>query len=185
MKRSGSDSEESPSGSAPKVAKSKDESEEKYTFFFGIESPFSQFHPANFTLDDMTYNCAEQYMMHQKAVVFKDAEMAKQILDTDNPKKMKSLGRKVANFDAAIWTSKCRDVVRKANIAKFSQNKTILAALLTTEGTVLVEAAPRDRLWGIGLGAKNPKAKKKINWRGRNWLGYTLTAVRDELSKKD
>ena len=41
--------------------------EEKFTFFFGKESPFSQWHPAEFDVDDVTYNCAEQYMMHQKA----------------------------------------------------------------------------------------------------------------------
>ena len=40
---------------------------EKFTFFFGAESPFSQWHPAVFTLDGVEYNCAEQYMMSQKA----------------------------------------------------------------------------------------------------------------------
>ena len=40
---------------------------EKYTFFYTTSSPFSQFHPAEFTVDGITYNCAEQYMMHQKA----------------------------------------------------------------------------------------------------------------------
>lgn len=39
----------------------------KYTFFWSNGSPFSQFHKATFTVDGITYNCAEQYMMHQKA----------------------------------------------------------------------------------------------------------------------
>lgn len=43
------------------------ETSEKFTFFFGAESPFSQWHPATFTVDDVEYNCAEQYMMHRKA----------------------------------------------------------------------------------------------------------------------
>ena len=38
-----------------------------FVFFYGKESPFSQFHPAKFVVDDITYSCAEQYMMHQKA----------------------------------------------------------------------------------------------------------------------
>ena len=42
-------------------------SDEKFTFFFGAESPFSQWHSAEFTVDGVHYNCAEQYMMHQKA----------------------------------------------------------------------------------------------------------------------
>lgn len=43
------------------------ESDEKFTFFFGAESPFSQWHYVTFTVDGVQYNCAEQYMMHQKA----------------------------------------------------------------------------------------------------------------------
>ena len=41
--------------------------EEKFTFFFGAESPFSQWHAASFAVDGVDYNCAEQYMMYQKA----------------------------------------------------------------------------------------------------------------------
>jgi len=40
---------------------------EKFTFFWRKESPFSQWHPCSFFIDDQWYNCAEQYMMHQKA----------------------------------------------------------------------------------------------------------------------
>ena len=41
--------------------------EEKFTFFFGTDSPFSQWHSAEFEVEGVTYNCAEQFMMHQKA----------------------------------------------------------------------------------------------------------------------
>ena len=40
---------------------------EKFTFFWKSKSPFSQWFPAEFTLNDVRYLCAEQYMMHQKA----------------------------------------------------------------------------------------------------------------------
>lgn len=43
------------------------DNQEKFTFFWGKTSPFSQMHPAEFTIDDVTYNCAEQYMMYHKA----------------------------------------------------------------------------------------------------------------------
>ena len=53
------------------AAKAEDKCEEKeeegFTFFFGADSPFSQWHPAEFTVDGVTYDCAEQFMMHQKA----------------------------------------------------------------------------------------------------------------------
>lgn len=40
---------------------------EKFTFFWRSESAFSQWYPSSFTVDGITYNCAEQYMMRQKA----------------------------------------------------------------------------------------------------------------------
>ncbi|CAG2247034.1 K09935 [Mytilus edulis] len=40
---------------------------ENYLFFWRKESPFSQWHPAKFTIDGLTFNCAEQYMMYNKA----------------------------------------------------------------------------------------------------------------------
>ena len=48
-----------------------------------------------------------------------------------------------------------------------------------------MEASPRDRVWGIGMGAKNPKATERGQWRGRNLLGDALMQVREEISKAD
>ena len=66
-------------------------------------------------------------------------------------------------------------------IFQFSQDAVLKEALLGTEGTTMVEAAPRDTVWGIGLGAKNPKAMNRQQWRGKNWLGEILTRVREEI----
>jgi hypothetical protein len=46
------------------------EARKKFTFFFGAENEngeFSQWYIKKFQVDDVWYNCAEQYMMHQKA----------------------------------------------------------------------------------------------------------------------
>jgi len=47
--------------------------EEGYTLFWRQQSPFSQWHPAYFDVDGIIYNCAEQYMMHQKAGEWRSA----------------------------------------------------------------------------------------------------------------
>ena len=57
-----SEGEESGGGAGPAP-----ETGERFTFFFGAASPFSQWHSAVFSVDGVEYNCAEQYMMHQKA----------------------------------------------------------------------------------------------------------------------
>merc|ERR1711963_989125 len=105
-------------------------------------------------------------LTHQKAVLFKDETMARQILETTDPVKVKRLGRKVQNFDKDLWATHSLQVVREASIAKFSQNPDLLAALVATHPRHLVECAPRDRLWGIGLGKNNPKARDPSQWRG-------------------
>lgn len=154
---------------------------EQFTFFFGKKSPFSQFYPCQFTVDGVTYNCAEQYMMHQKALLFGDDIMARMIMATDAPLVMKQCGRKVTPFDPMLWSKHSMEIVTKGNLAKFSQNPELLAALFATAGTTLVEAAPRDKIWGIGMGSSNPDATDRKKWRGKNQLGEILTRLRIDL----
>lgn len=156
----------------------------KFTFFYSKDSPFSQHHISSFTILGLKYNCAEQYMMHQKAVVFKDDENADKIMKEKNPVNQKRLGRKVKSFDPHKWNSVCEKIVKEGNIAKFSQNPHLKKKLFDTTGTTLVEASPRDRKWGIGMGASNPKAKDPSQWRGKNLLGNILTEIREDLLAK-
>lgn len=148
---------------------------EQFTFFWS--GPFSQWHRCKFAVDGVEYNCAEQYMMHQKALFFKDTETAKKIMETSSPKAQKALGRQVTSFDAGAWDGVARDVVLRGNLAKFKQNPDLLATLLATKGT-LVEASPYDKIWGIGLKEGDPKTLDRATWRGKNWLGQVLTAAR-------
>jgi ribA/ribD-fused uncharacterized protein len=154
---------------------------EQFTFFFQNSSPFSQFHPAKFTVNDIEYSCAEQYMMHQKAVLFHDPEIAAEILQATEPKVIKALGRKVRNFNQDVWEQNCRKIVHDGNYAKFSQNESLRSALFATEGTTLVEASPFDTIWGVGLSDSDPAIRDRQTWKGENRLGQILTEVRDRL----
>lgn len=164
----------------------------KFLFFWGHTPPadgiinqscLSQWWMADFIVDGVTYSCAEQYMMAEKARLFQDEEMLKEIMAAKTPKEMKAYGRAVRNFDQSVWGSRCYDIVKAANRAKFSQNPAMLEFLLRT-GRILVEASPRDRIWGIGMGKNNPDAEHPAKWRGKNLLGFALTEVRDELRVK-
>lgn len=63
---------------------------EKFTFFWRTASPFSQWHPADFTVSGVHYTSAEQYMMHQKALLFGDQIIADKILKASSASVQKS-----------------------------------------------------------------------------------------------
>ena len=50
--------------------------------------------------------------------LFEDEQMKAEILRATEPRKMKACGRKVKNFDDDVWTQKCREFVKQANMAK-------------------------------------------------------------------
>jgi ribA/ribD-fused uncharacterized protein len=160
---------------------------EQFTFFWN--GPFSQWEPCTFVLDGLEYNCAEQYMMAEKARYFRDEENLEAILEAEDPRTQKEFGRLVEGFDEESWQEEesngrpyCWNVVWRGSMAKFSQNAHLLKSLLATQGTTLVEASPYDTIWGIGLRKNDPNAKNRATWRGTNWLGEVLTVVRDLLA---
>ena len=153
----------------------------RFTFFWQPESPFSQWHPSEFVVEGKRFVCAEQYMMHGKAVLFGDLAVAERILASISPKMHKALGRKVSGFDEQLWRNERERIVYEGNHAKFTLNAELLKALLATAGTELVEASPLDRIWGVGLKAEDPRIQDPALWRGQNLLGKVLTRLREDL----
>jgi ribA/ribD-fused uncharacterized protein len=153
--------------------------DEKFTLFW--EGPFSQWYPSPFIVHHLTFNCAEQFMMYSKALLFRDVESAEKILYSTLPKDHKALGRKIRNFDTNTWLLFREGIVYTANYAKFTQDLMLQEILLGTKGTTLVEASPHDKVWGIGLDANDPKAQTRATWNGLNLLGETLTRVREAI----
>ena len=117
-------------------------------------------------------------------MTFGDADTAQKILDTDNFKLMKQLGREVRNYDDMTWSKIRYDVVKSGVLAKFSQNPGLAEKLLNTGSSLLAECAVRDRIWGIGLGMSNPDRFNPAMWRGQNLLGRVLMDVRRILSQQ-
>jgi hypothetical protein len=142
----------------------------------------SQWWPCRFTVDEVEYASAEHWMMAAKARLFDDPESLPQILAAKTPAEAKKLGRLVRGFDEQIWTAQRFDLVVQGNVAKFGQDEALRGFLLSTGNRVLVEASPRDRIWGIGMGAANEAATDPARWRGRNLLGFALMEAREQLT---
>jgi ribA/ribD-fused uncharacterized protein len=156
---------------------------ENFVFFWN--GPFSQWYPSTFKEEfgPTTYNCAEQYMMYKKAILFEDYETAEKILAESSPREQKKLGRNVKNFDPEFWDGIKKEVVYVGNKLKFTQNPHLLEKLLEHDGT-FVEASPFDKIWGVGLAEDNPDILDRAKWKGENLLGQILTELKDELKNK-
>ncbi|QBS45575.1 NADAR family protein [Nocardia sp. CS682] len=144
-------------------------------------SCLSQWWPASFVLDGAEFRSAEHYMMWGKARLFGDVDNAERVLAAPTPKAAKALGREVRGFDSRVWSAHRYEIVVRGNVAKFGQHAELAEYLLGTGDRVLVEASPVDRIWGIGLGADDPRAEDPVQWQGLNLLGFALMDARAEL----
>jgi len=133
------------------------------------------------------YQCSEgnllvphRYMMYSKAVLFNDPDTAAEIMKTMNPSTQRALGRKVRNFTDVTWAENRSRIVEEGSYWKFKKDP---SRLLETGDREMVEASPRDRIWGIGFGPKNADAGKRDKW-GMNLLGKALMEARDRLRRE-
>lgn len=143
--------------------------------------------PANTNKTLSFYNC-EQYMMFQKASLFKDVKIKQKIIQEHNPKNIKKLGREVKNFNNTTWNKYKEFIVYQGNLLKFSANEELKTRLLNTGNKVLIETSPFDSVYGIGLDYYGRDLNKQQfdvlnvdDWKGSNLLGFALMQVRDEL----
>ena len=144
----------------------------------------SNWYPSPFTLEGIAYTCVEQYMMHRKACVFGDTETAAAILATDNPGKIKALGRTVLGYSDTVWNGIRQIIVYRGLLEKFRQNPDLKRQLLSTAPHTLAECALRDDIWGIGMTMHDEYRFHPDLWQGQNLLGFTLMMVREELFKE-
>ena len=164
----------------------------EFVFFWGHHSKegqvtkacFSQWFPSDFEVDGIAYNCAEQYMMAEKARLFGDDEIRTKILANSDPKIIKALGREVKNFSVEKWAPASKEIVVKGNMHKFAQNIDLFQFLQSTGNNILVEASPYDTIWGIGIQESDDGILNPHNWKGYNQLGFALMEVRDALLAK-
>lgn len=143
---------------------------------------FSNWYSTTFEYAGRVYNSVEQYMMYQKAILFREYELANKIMASQNPSEIKQLGRsKMMYFNAELWDKISYTVVKRGIRAKFQQNQDICKILLDTGNNLLAEASSNDLKWGIGIAITDNCCYDTKAWRGKNLLGRILMEIRDEL----
>ena len=145
------------------------------------EYMLSQWYQSPFSVNEVVYKSAGQWMMARKALLFGDREAYKKILDADRPDQVRSIGVAITGFDEAKWTEWKYEIVKEGNFHKFNQNKKLRAYLLSTGDAVLAEANPFDKVWGIGLSADSKQVSDPYAWEGLNLLGFALMEIREYL----
>ncbi|MEI0796540.1 NADAR family protein [Brachyspira pilosicoli] len=162
-----------------------------FLFFYGhtndkkevTKSSLSQWYIKDFKENDLLFNCMEKYMMYNKALLFDDKDIANEILNNNQPKAIKELGRKVKNFNDELWDKMKYKIVFTGNYYKFSQNADLRNFLLSTKNKVLVEASPYDKVWGIKMKYDDENIENPFFWKGENLLGFALMEARDEIKR--
>lgn len=109
-----------------------------------------------------------------QAMKFLDTEYQEKIRTAKTPAQAKRLGQ---TRDIPIrddWEDEKVNIMYDACYAKFSANKILLKALISTGDKILIEHTEKDKVWGDG----------GINGGGMNLLGKTLMKVRKDLYHK-
>ena len=76
-----------------------------------------------------------------------------------------------------------KDVLLKANLAKFDQNEHARKILLQTGTNVLGEAS-KNKKWGIGMSLDDKNVTNTEHWDGQNIFGQVLDNVRSQIRLK-
>lgn len=144
---------------------------------------FSNWYMSDFEYEGKKFSSLEQYMMYKKAEVFGDEKTAGKILNTDDPGKIKSLGREVENYNNTVWNGLRQIIVYEGLYAKFSQNDELKEKLLATGDNILAEASGTDVIWGIGLSMTDGNRFHMDKWKGQNLMGFALMEVRNRINR--
>lgn len=131
--------------------------------------------------DTIQCEFSEKAIMAAKAAMMDDEETFHEILAAKSPQETKQLGRGVRDFDQDLWTSHLEELAFEVVRQKFDSCKKLRAVLLSTQDSILVEAAPNDAIWGVGLGTTDDRVYDPSQWCGKNILGYSLMRARSVL----
>mmetsp|Transcript_9534 Transcript_9534/g.14207 ORF Transcript_9534/g.14207 Transcript_9534/m.14207 type:complete len:217 (-) Transcript_9534:278-928(-) len=128
---------------------------------------------------------SETSIMLCKAAVMCDYSSYQKIIHATTPIEAKNLGRMVANFDQDIWNSVILTVAFESVYQKFQAlDEQSLHTLLNTGEALIAEAAPGDRIWGVGKRIGHPNCQDPRTWQNGNILGYALMKARNILREE-
>jgi ribA/ribD-fused uncharacterized protein len=132
-------------------------------------SEFSNFHFAEFTVNEKIWKSVEHYFQAQKFPG--DPVLQERIRQAKTALSAKRLGRTKSEHFRTDWETAKEEIMLTGLRAKFAQNPELKELLVKTAGLPLKENNKLDSYWGTGS-----------NHCGRNRMGILLIKVRAELA---
>jgi ribA/ribD-fused uncharacterized protein len=145
----------------------------------------SHFYPAPVEIDGEQWPTVEHFYQAQKSfdlayrAAIRAAETpaaAKRLAARSDPKRPGARRSWFAEFDQQPrpdWHDVKLDIMRCADLAKFTQNSELRDRLLATGTAELIEDSPFDSYWGIGR-----------DGTGLNWAGRVLMEIRHRFNDR-
>ena len=137
----------------------------RFWYTSGKYGAFSNFAPFGLVMDGVAYKTSEHYYQAQKTL---DPDLQEQIRLQPTPKLAKELAQTVPL--RPDWEAIKYDIMKQTLLAKFSQMRSLQELLVSTGDEEIVEASPKDYIWGCGK-----------DGTGQNLLGKCLMEVREIL----
>ena len=148
--------------------------------FFGELNPMSNFHRCNFEVNGINYHSAEQFIQMEKAIYFKDRNVANKIQEADTPIDCKQLAREITNVSHEEWKKTAKEICYPGIKAKFVQNEN-LKNILKNTGTLTLMECSYDTLWGAGIPLHREDCLNSSAWTSVGLLGEIVMDIRREL----
>jgi len=151
----------------------------------GMFGFLSHFYPAPILLDGEMWPTVEHYYQAQKSF---NSTYRQVIRDAATPGRAKRLAappgasrrisaqswfRKNGALPRPDWHEIKLEIMRRADLAKFTQHADLAELLLATNDAELVEDSPLEPYWGVGS-----------DKQGLNWAGRVLMEIREKLRER-
>jgi ribA/ribD-fused uncharacterized protein len=142
----------------------------------------SHFHPAAIVLDGETWPTVEHYYQAQKSTEPGYREAIRAAATPGRAKRLAAPPGALRRVSAQSWFRKNKvpprpdwhevklDIMRRADLAKFTQHLELAEWLLATGDAELIEDSPSEPYWGTGP-----------DGQGLNWAGRVIMEVRAQL----